>query len=157
MRLQIVTPLQVAVDAEGVASVRAEDPSGAFGILPGHADFVTGLAVSVLTWRDDTGAEHRIAVRGGVLRVENGDFVQVATRQAVGGDTLETLGAAVLERLREDERLDSEARTSVARLHIGLIRQLERYLEAGRGFAPQARGPQRRTGGERAPAEEGAA
>ena len=82
MRLQVVTPLEVAVDADDVASLRAEDTTGAFGILPRHADFVTSLAISVVTWHDVAGAEHRIAVRGGVLRVQNGDFIQIATRQA---------------------------------------------------------------------------
>ena len=34
-----------------VVSVRAEDASGSFGILPGHADFLTSLAPSVVRWR----------------------------------------------------------------------------------------------------------
>jgi F-type H+-transporting ATPase subunit epsilon len=140
MRLQVITPLEIAVDADDVASVRAEDSTGGFGILPHHADFVTDLAVSVVTWFDQAGAEHRIAVRGGVLRVEHGDLVQIATRQAVGGDTLESLGAAVLEKLREEARAESEARVSTTRMYVGLVRQIERYLEAGRGFVPMAGG-----------------
>jgi len=140
MRLQVITPLEIAVDADDVASLRAEDSTGAFGILPHHADFVTDLAVSVITWFDQAGAEHRIAVRGGVLRVERGELVQIATRQAIGGDTLEALGAAVLQKLREEARTESEARVSTTRMYVGLIRQMERYLEAGRGFVPQAGG-----------------
>jgi F-type H+-transporting ATPase subunit epsilon len=140
MRLQVITPLEIAVDADDVASLRAEDSTGAFGILPHHADFVTDLAVSVVTWFDQAGAGHRIAVRGGVLRVENGELVQIATRQAIGGDTLESLGAAVLEKLREEAQTEAESRVSTTRMYVGLIRQMERYLEAGRGFVPQAGG-----------------
>ena len=39
-----------------MSHLRAEDDTGAFGILPGHADFLTVLAVSVVTWRDDAAA-----------------------------------------------------------------------------------------------------
>ena len=51
LRLTIVTPLQVVLDVAGVWHVRAEDVTGSFGILPGHADFLTVLAVSVLIYR----------------------------------------------------------------------------------------------------------
>lgn len=138
MRLQVVTPLEIPLDVENVASVRAEDATGSFGILPHHGDFVTAIAVSVVSWRDADGVEHRLAVRGGILRVQNGDFVQIATRQAIGGDTLEKLGENVLSELRRESEAESEARTSESRLHLGLIRQLDRYLDAGRGFTPQA-------------------
>ncbi len=140
MRLQVITPLEIAVEVDDVASLRAEDSTGAFGILPHHADFVTNLAVSVVTWLDETGAEHRIAVRGGVLRVEHGELVQIATRQAIGGDTLEALGTAVLQKLREEAEAEVESRVSTTRMYVGLIRQMERYLETGRGFVLQAGG-----------------
>ena len=52
MRLTVTTPLAIVVEADDVAHLRAEDETGAFGILPGHADFLTALAVSVVTWRD---------------------------------------------------------------------------------------------------------
>ena len=50
MRLTITTPLAIVVEADDVAHLRAEDETGAFGILPGHADFLTALAVSVASW-----------------------------------------------------------------------------------------------------------
>jgi F-type H+-transporting ATPase subunit epsilon len=156
VRLQVVTPLEIAVDADDVASLRAEDSTGSFGVLPHHADFVTDLALSVVTWKDLAGGEHRIAVRGGVLRVQDGAFVQIATRQAVGGETLEALGEAVLEKLREEAHAEAESRVSVGRMHVGLIRQLERYLQAGHGLVPQAGGaaPRHMAEGERASTEE---
>ena len=58
MKLNVSTPLAIVVDVDDLAYLRAEDETGAFGILPGHADFLTALAVSVLTWRDRTGIEH---------------------------------------------------------------------------------------------------
>jgi F-type H+-transporting ATPase subunit epsilon len=56
MRLRIVTPLSVVVD-EDIDSLRAEDASGSFGIMAGHAPFLTALAISIVSWRkDDTKA-----------------------------------------------------------------------------------------------------
>jgi len=138
MRLVIATPTEIVVDAADVRHVRAEDPTGAFGILPGHADFITVLAVSVITWRDEGGAEHHAALRGGVLTVKDGATVEIATREAVGEDTLQRLGDAVLERFRAEVDAEEESRVASTRLHLATIRQIQRYLSAGRQPAPSA-------------------
>jgi len=141
MRLLVTTPLSVVVDVADVRHIRAEDETGAFGILPGHADFVTVLTVAVLTWRDEAERVHYIAVRGGVLTVRDGDLVEVATGDAVGEDSLRRLGRAVLARFREEARAEADSRLSTARLHLAAIRQLQRYLDAGRRPVPQAATP----------------
>jgi len=137
MRLLITTPMAVIVDEEGVRHVRAEDETGAFGILEHHADFITTLAVSVITWRNGSDQEHHVAVRGGVLTVRDGNLIEVATREAVGEDTLGQLGEAVLQRFREEAHAEEESRVSATRLHLATIRQLQRYLESGRQPVPQ--------------------
>lgn len=136
MRLLVTTPMSVIVDEEA-HHVRAEDGTGAFGILPGHADFITVLDISVITWRDPSDREHHIAVRGGVLTVRDGERVEVATREAVGEDSLRRLGRAVLDRFREEAQAETESRVSATRLHLAVIRQLQRYLESGRQPVPQ--------------------
>ena len=141
MRFLVTTPIAVIVDTEKVSHVRAEDETGAFGILPGHADFITALTVSVITWRDDRNKEHHVAVRGGVLTVCNGDLVEVATREAVSEDTLQELGEAVLERFRSDAFAEEDSRVSTVRLHLAAIRQVQRFLESGRQNAPQGLSP----------------
>jgi len=137
MRLLVTTPMSVVVDAPDVRHVRADDETGAFGILPGHSDFLTVLGVSVITWRNHSDEEHHVAVRGGVLTVQEGDLVQVATRDAVGEDTLRKLGRAVLQRFRDEARAEAESRVSATRLQLAVIRQLERYLQSGRQPVPQ--------------------
>jgi F-type H+-transporting ATPase subunit epsilon len=156
MRLLVTTPTAVMVDAAEVAHVRAEDETGAFGILPGHADFVTVLAISVITWRDRAGKEHYVAVRGGVLTVRDGQLVEVASREAVGEDTLRRLGKSVLERFRSEAQQEAEARFSSGRIHLAAIRQIQRYLEAGRQSAPRGAFPGSRdyAGGEQPPPED---
>ncbi len=133
MKLVITTPISLAVDADDVSYVRAEDETGAFGILPGHADFITTLTVSVITWRSADERRHHVAVRGGVLIVREGRFVEVVTREAVGENTLEALGAAVLTRMREEEQKGESSRFASARLEIAALRQLQTYLATGRG------------------------
>ena len=96
MRLLISTPAAVVLDLDGVVHLRDEDASGAFGILPGHADFLTALPISVASWRLARGAEQHCALRSGVLTVNGGRQIEIATRQAVLGDALGQLETEVL-------------------------------------------------------------
>ena len=93
-----------------VTAVRAEDLSGGFGILPGHADFLTVLAISVVSWSTAGDRRRHCAVRGGVLTVAAGQDVTVATREAILGDDLATLHETVLKTLRGRPR-DTAHRT----------------------------------------------
>ena len=128
MRLRIVTPLSVAVDAPDVRSLRAEDASGSFGILPGHADFLTNLAISVVRWKGADGVPHFCAVRHGVLRVSGGQSVTIATREAVTGDVLATLDQTVLARFHADLEAERVERAEATKLQLNAIRQIMRHL-----------------------------
>ncbi len=139
MKLTVSTPLATVVRTDEAVHVRGEDPTGAFGILSGHADFLTALSVSVLSWRDVHGREHFVAVRGGMLAVRGGDTVVVATAEAVAGDDLHHLEADVLTGFQQ--RIDEEraAHSSAQRLHVAAIRQIMRLLRPDRRDAPPAR------------------
>jgi F-type H+-transporting ATPase subunit epsilon len=137
MRLLVTTPMAVILDRDDAVYVRAEDETGAFGILSGHADFMTVLSISVITWRDAAGAQHYVAVRGGVLTVRDGDLIEVATRDAVVDENLRTLDTSILTRFREDAEAEEQSRVSATRLHLAAIRQIQRYLQAGRQTVPQ--------------------
>jgi len=128
MRLLVTTPTAIALDERSVHHVCSEDPSGAFGIEPGHADFLTTLSICVVRWRNGSGIEHYIAVRGGMLRVRGGNIVEIATREAVVNDDLGHLRRQVLAAMREN--LDSEriARSGALNLERAAIRQIYRYL-----------------------------
>lgn len=128
MRLRIVTPLSVIVDEDNARAVRAEDETGSFGILSGHADFLTSLEISVVRWKTAEGAEHYCAVRGGVLTVANGEEVSIAVRDAVVGDDLATLDQAVLARFRSDIETERTEYTESTRLQLSAIRQIVRNL-----------------------------
>jgi len=134
VRLTVTTPLAIVIEASDVVHLRAEDDTGAFGILPGHADFLTALAVSVASWRDDRGAEHYVAVRGGMLEVRDGDTIAIATPEAVAGDDLHRLESQVLAKFRRQLVEEQSARTDAQRLYLAAIRQIARFL---RGEMPR--------------------
>lgn len=133
MKLTVSTPLSIVVDADDVAHLRAEDATGAFGILPGHAGFLTALAVSVVTWRDHRGAEHHVAVREGVLRVHGGNAITVTTHEAVAGDDLGQLESEVLARFRRNLADEQAARVDAQRLYLAAMRRILRYIRPDRG------------------------
>jgi alternate F1F0 ATPase F1 subunit epsilon/predicted F0F1-ATPase subunit len=110
MRLIIAEPARVIADHDDVVSVRAEDASGSFGILPGHADLITVMTPSVVAWRHVDGRPGWCAVRRGVLSVRDGREVAIATRQAQLGNDLASLEDAVLARFRAE--LDAERRAA---------------------------------------------
>jgi len=124
MKLRIITPLSVVVDEDGVQALRAEDTSGSFGILPRHADFLTSLVISVVSWKRGDGARRYCAVRRGVLTVTGGGDIAIATREAVAGDDLVTLDKTVLSRFRADLETERTEHVESTRLQLNAIRQI---------------------------------
>ncbi len=140
MKLCIITPLAVVVDVDGVVALRAEDSSGGFGIQPRHADFLTSLAISVVSWECAEGTRRYCAVRRGVLSVTGGQDIAVATREAIIGDDLATLDDTVLALFRADIEAERTERVESTRLQLAAIRQIMRHLhsdarQGGRIFA----------------------
>ena len=131
MRLVVTTPLATVADAADVAHLRAEDATGAFGILPGHADFLTALAVSVATWRDGEGIEHHVAVRGGVLQVRNGLTITIATPDGTASDDLSRLETEVLAAFRRLEETERVARSDAQKLYLAVQTRLGCRLSFG--------------------------
>jgi F-type H+-transporting ATPase subunit epsilon len=128
MRLRITTPLAVIVDEDGILSLRAEDATGSFGILPHHADFLTSLAISIVSWQSGDETRHYSAVRRGVLSVDAGRDIAIATREAVTGDDLATLDQTVLGRFRADIEAERTERVESTRLQLNAIRQIVSHL-----------------------------
>lgn len=131
MKLTITTPLSVVVEEDGVLVLSAEDSSGGFGIQPHHADFLTSLAVAVVSWKSSDDARHYCAVRGGVLTVTAGREIAIATREAVTGDDLATLHETILSRFQADAEAERTERVDSTRLQLSAIRQIVSHLQGG--------------------------
>ena len=132
MRLLITTPAAVVADESDITAVRAEDETGGFGILQGHADFLTVLSVSVVAWHRADAIQRYCAVRRGVLRVSGGNEVAIATREAITGDDLDHLEQVVVGQLRSELETERTARTESLQLQMKAIRQIVRYLRPER-------------------------
>lgn len=130
MRLRIVTPLMVVLDAT-IDTLRAEDASGSFGIMPSHIPFVTSLSISIVSWRQAT-RERFCAVRGGVLTVtdqETTDIV-IATREAVVGDDLGTLDGDILAQFQSDADAQRIDHIETVQLQLNAIRHMVSRLHS---------------------------
>ena len=136
LRLDISTPSTTLVRADGVTAVRAEDESGAFGVLPGHADLMTVLPPSVVRWRNGAGETHYCALRGGVLIVTGGARVSVACRHGVVGDDLDALEDKVRAMRADELEAERVARVEQTRLHARAVRQILRFLKPGHAPGP---------------------
>ena len=126
MKLTVFQPAAVFLD-ETVAKVVAQGPEGAFGILPRHLDMTAALSPGILAYWTPDGAEHFLAVSGGIL-VKQGETVAIATRMAVPG-TLGDLQAAVLTFVADMDDRERKTRAVVARLEADFIR---RFVEFGK-------------------------
>ncbi|MBP0485066.1 F0F1 ATP synthase subunit epsilon [Sagittula salina] len=131
LSLIVETPLERVVEVSGVASLRGEDASGGFGILPGHADFVTVIDAGVLRWRGTANPWRFCVLRGGVFSMTGGQAVHVACREAITGDDLANLQVEVRRARAEIEDAARKARTDSAKLHARAIRRLMRGLALG--------------------------
>ncbi|MGO9062640.1 MAG: F0F1 ATP synthase subunit epsilon [Candidatus Binataceae bacterium] len=137
MRLVITTPMTVVADIAEVVHVRAEDETGSFGILEHHDEFLTALAVSVVSWRQASGHEGHCAVRGGVLSVSGGKEVEIATRQAVLGDDLGHLADKVVAELKREAEQEETAWTHAAGMRLRVLRELSRSTAPSGGAHPR--------------------
>ncbi|MDG0024399.1 F0F1 ATP synthase subunit epsilon [Trinickia sp. Y13] len=131
LRLTLATPSEMLVDSADIVALRAEDATGSFGILPGHADFLTVLAPCVLRWRTADGRRRYCAVSGGVLRVADGARVSIACREAELGEALDTLETQVRETRAARADAARKARVEQTRLNAHAIRQILKYLRPG--------------------------
>jgi F-type H+-transporting ATPase subunit epsilon len=110
----------------------APGTEGYFGVLPGHAPFLTTLGVGEVTYRIGR-EEYHLAVAGGFAEVRN-DKVIMLLDVAERPDEIDRARA---ERAREraERRLAGRTQedTDYSRALVALMRALARLAVAGRG------------------------
>ena len=124
LSLTLTTPLALMLDRVPITAFRGEDETGGFGILPGHADFLTVIDAGVLRWRVPGEATRYAAVRGAVLTVEAGARIAIACREAILGDDLRRLETAVTRQRQTSDDSHRNARAHATQLHARAIRRL---------------------------------
>jgi F-type H+-transporting ATPase subunit epsilon len=91
MNLEIVTPYKKAVSTE-VDEVTATGKLGEFGILPGHAPFLTSLRIGELAYKNNGVVEH-LALNWGYFEVKDDKIIVLV-------ETAETSEEIDLERAK---------------------------------------------------------
>ena len=69
LKVELVTPYK-KVMSEEVDEITATSALGEFGVLPGHAPFLTSLKIGELAYKQD-GVSHHMALNWGYFEVEN--------------------------------------------------------------------------------------
>lgn len=128
LTLEIATPTRLVV-TESVDEVVAPGIEGYFGVLPGHAAFLTTLGVGIVTYRIGRD-EHRLAVAGGFAEVRN-DKVIILADSAERPDEIDRARADRAKE-RAERRLSGRSGEEVdyARCQAALARALTRLAVA---------------------------
>lgn len=121
MRLQVVIPTRVVLDDEADIVI-ADGVGGSFGLLPHHVDYVTVLAVGLVSYRKGE-REAFIGVDGGLL-VKRGDWVRVATPRATEPAELGRVEHAVRESFEKRSAQEERAIRALDRLEADMVRRI---------------------------------
>jgi F-type H+-transporting ATPase subunit epsilon len=113
MRLEVLLPYGVLTALSDVVRIVAVTREGSRGLLPRHRDCIAALVPGILVYQCDGRPEAYVAVDEGVL-VKAGPEVLISVRNAVAGEDLAQLRAAVTNDFR---RLDAEEQSLRAELH----------------------------------------
>jgi F-type H+-transporting ATPase subunit epsilon len=130
LTLEIATPTRLVV-TETVDEIVIPGSEGYFGVLAGHAPFLTTLGIGELIYR--IGRDERyLAVSGSFAEVRNDKVIVLADT----GERPEEIDRARAERAREraERRLSgrSEVEVDYNRALLALARALTRIMTAGR-------------------------
>jgi F-type H+-transporting ATPase subunit epsilon len=108
MLLELATPTRLLVSSE-VDEVVAPGSEGYFGVLPGHAPFLTTLTAGELTYRHGRDEQH-IAVIGGFAEV-SGDHVIILAEAAERPEEIDRTRAERAKQ-RAEQRLAGRSPTA---------------------------------------------
>jgi F-type H+-transporting ATPase subunit epsilon len=125
LQLELATPTRLLVSTE-VDEVVAPGTEGYFGVLPGHAAFLTTLGAGELMYRQGR-EEHRLAVIGGFAEV-NADRVIVLAEDAERPEEIDRERAQRAKQ-RAEQRLAGRSPTG-AQEEIDYTRALAAFMRA---------------------------
>ena len=130
LQFELATPMRLAVSEEA-DEVVAPGIEGYFGVLPGHAAFLSTLGTGELTYRQGQ-REHYLAVSGGFAEVRNDKVIVLADAAERPGEI--DRDRAERARQRAEHRLSGRAQDDIdyARAVAALARALVRLHVAAR-------------------------
>jgi F-type H+-transporting ATPase subunit epsilon len=125
--LEIVTP-EKALYSGVVGHLQAPGTEGSFGVLSGHAPLLSGLETGAVSFSDEDGASHKMAISGGFVEVA-GNRVTILAETAERAEEIDVDRArAAGERARK--RMTNKNEIDAVRAAAALARALNRLKVA---------------------------
>ena len=131
MTLKVMLPTEVLLE-EQVVKVIAEAENGSFCLLPHHIDFAAALAPGILLFTGPDVKEQYAALDKGIL-VKCGGEVLISAFNGVLGEDLTQLHQLVAKRFVTLDEQQRTARSALARLEAGVVRQFMEMEEQRHG------------------------
>ena len=125
IHLKILLPYKVFADIMNVKKIVVETSDGSYGILPRRLDCTAALLPGILVYETETEEEKYIAVTHGIL-IKTGAEVLISVRNAIGNAPLGKLRELVEEEMTEMDELEINARSVMAKLETGFLRNFQR-------------------------------
>uniref|UniRef100_E6QTI8 Putative ATP synthase epsilon chain (ATP synthase F1 sector epsilon subunit), AtpC n=1 Tax=mine drainage metagenome TaxID=410659 RepID=E6QTI8_9ZZZZ len=123
MNLKLSLPEVLLLDVNNVTQVIVETIHGSMGILPHRLDGVAALVPGILVYDLGAGGRQYVAVDEGML-VKVDETVLISVHNALAGEDLDHLQAALLSMQTQRDTEDRDARVEMARVESGLLRRL---------------------------------
>ena len=124
MKLEIVTPYSKVVDIE-VDEVTATGKVGEFGVLPGHAPFLTSLRIGELAYKNNGLAEH-MALNWGYFEIKDDKIIVLVetaeTAEEIDVDRAKAALGRAEEALKKLTPEDKQFKVYEAALERAIIR-----------------------------------
>ena len=119
---------------EGVTRFVGEDGSGGFGLLPGHARFMTTLRLGLARFRIGAGQWSYLALPGAVLYFHD-NLLTLSTRRYFLDQDYSRISQALHQQLLMEEARLRQMRQSLQRMEEEILRRLWEIGRRGPGGA----------------------
>lgn len=114
----------------GVTTFVGEDASGAFGLLAGHARFMTSLVFGLARFRVGEGPWQFLAVPGALLYFVNNELF-INTRRYLKDTNHERISQALKDSLLAEEEILAQVKESLQRMEEEMLRRLWELRRGG--------------------------
>ncbi|MDT7829866.1 F0F1 ATP synthase subunit epsilon [Pricia sp. S334] len=125
MHLKILLPDRVFADFDHVKKIVVETTAGAYGILPRRLDCTAALSPGILSYETEKQGVKYIALDEGIM-IKAGSEVSVSVRYAIGDAPLGELRDLVEREMMQLDELEINARSVMAKLETGFMRNLQK-------------------------------
>jgi F-type H+-transporting ATPase subunit epsilon len=115
---------------DGVTSFVGQDPSGKFGILPGHARMMTSLLFGLARYRVGEGEWRYLALPGALLYFVGNELYLNTRRYMIDAD-YERISVALEAELRAEEEKLRGMKESLHRMEAEMLKRLEQMERRG--------------------------